>query len=88
MHCTCNPFVLFKLLVSFWFSAGLMFWKNPRRKLLAVSKVDLKSGDCKKRALIIDSEEEDSEPRKKPRVEEKLSLVLEELATIKDSLDS
>ena len=90
MRCASSPLrlVLYELLVSFWFSAGLMFWKNPRWKLYAVSKADLKSGDCKKRALIIDSdEEEDAEPRKKPRVEEKLSLVLEELATIKDSLD-
>ena len=87
MHCTCYPLVLYKLLVSFWFSAGLMFWKNPHWKLYAVSKADLKNGDCKKRALIIDSdEEEDAELRKKPRVEEKLSLVLEELSTIKDSL--
>ena len=64
-----------------------MFWKNARRKLYPMSKADLKSGDSKKRALIIDSDEEDAELRKKPKVEEKLSLVLEELATIKDSLD-
>ena len=82
------PLVLYELLVSFcFFFAGLIFWKNPRRKLYAVSKADLKSGDSKKRALIVDSNEEDVEPIKKPKVEEKLSLVLEELATIKDSLD-
>ena len=52
-----------------------------------MSKADLKSGDGKKQTLIIDSDEEDAELRKKPQVEEKLSLVLEELATIKDCLD-
>ena len=91
VYALCYPLVpvLCELLLSFWFSARLIFWKNPCHKLYAVSKADLKSGDSKKWALIIDSdEEEDGEPRKnqekKARVEEKLSLVLEELATIKD----
>ena len=54
MQCTSYLLVFYKLLVSFWFSAGLMFWKNPRHKLYAVSKADLKSGDSKKWALNIE----------------------------------
>ena len=94
IYCVCivlPPCTLYS--ANCYYHSGFLqvwfFWKNPRHKLYATSKADLKSGDSKKRALIIDSdEEEDGEPRKnqekKPRVEEKLSLVLEELATIKD----
>ena len=52
-----------------------------------MSKEDLKSVNSKKRALIIDSVEEDAELRKKAQSKGEVELGLKELATINDSLD-
>ena len=76
--------------MSFWFclSVGVTFWKHPHRKLYAVLKAKLKGGVSKKQPLILDSDEDgDSETKKKPKLEEKLAVVLEELGSIKESVE-
>ena len=72
----------------FCLNVGLTFWKNPRRKLFAVAKADIKGGVSKKRPIVLDSDDdEDFEPRKKkPKIEVKLEMIFDEMASIKETL--
>ena len=67
---------------------GLAFWKSPQRVIYAVLENDVKTKLSQKRKskpVIIDSEDEDLEPRKKKHhLEDKLNTVLEEVASLKD----
>ena len=69
-------------------NAGLTFWKNPRRKLFAVTKTDIKGGVSKRQPIVFDSDEDDDfEPRKKkPKTEANLEMILDEMVSIKDTL--
>ena len=71
------------------FCTGLSFWKCPRRKVYAVSQKDIRDStpiSSWKRSLILDSDEEDFEPRsKKERKEEKLDMILSEVGGIKEA---
>lgn len=48
----------------------------------------MKGGVSKKRPFVLDSDEdEESEPKKKPKLEDTLGMVFEELTSIKESVE-
>ena len=69
---------------------GMGFWKCPRRKVYAVSNKDLTDStphSSWKRPIMVDSDDDDFEPRsKKARKEDKLDMVLDEVQGVKASL--